>query len=232
MNNCSRLTSLAAPIWSRSRLALSTRSAPMISPMSSVGAAFLSSWAGRTLSFTRRKPENIASAVAVGEGEAIWSRMLEDAVHGRLNRIYRADLLPDLAGLPLPRYDLLNLRPLWSVQDFRRGFLAGLPLSLRFLLRAAAVGRHLSLPASAGSHRGGQALPLSQHPVWRQQFRRQAESRDGTDGGADSPARCAGRRSGPPISAMTTSSWTWLSAAACCTSISASKASTPTRSGA
>jgi radical SAM superfamily enzyme YgiQ (UPF0313 family) len=49
------------------------------------------------------------SAVAIGEGEAIWPQILEDAVHGRLSKFYRAELLPTLAGLPLPRYDLLKL---------------------------------------------------------------------------------------------------------------------------
>ena len=49
-------------------------------------------------------------AVGIGEAEVIWSRMLEDAEHGRLQKYYRAELLPSLAGFPLPRYDLLNLR--------------------------------------------------------------------------------------------------------------------------
>jgi radical SAM superfamily enzyme YgiQ (UPF0313 family) len=48
-------------------------------------------------------------AVAIGEGEAIWSRMLADAGRGRLNGFYRAALLPELKGLPLPRYSLLEL---------------------------------------------------------------------------------------------------------------------------
>jgi radical SAM superfamily enzyme YgiQ (UPF0313 family) len=47
------------------------------------------------------------NAVGIGEGEVIWPRMLTDAAAGRLETIYRADLLPTLAGLPLPRYDLL-----------------------------------------------------------------------------------------------------------------------------
>jgi radical SAM superfamily enzyme YgiQ (UPF0313 family) len=47
--------------------------------------------------------------VGVGEAETIWLKMLEDAVHGRLGGLYRAGPLPDLAGLPPPRYDLLNL---------------------------------------------------------------------------------------------------------------------------
>ena len=47
--------------------------------------------------------------VGVGEAETIWPKMLGDAVQGRLGRLYRAEPLPDLAGLPLPRYDLMNL---------------------------------------------------------------------------------------------------------------------------
>jgi len=50
------------------------------------------------------------SAVGIGEAEVIWPRMLEDAIGGRLSSLYHADLLPNLAGLPLPRYDLVDLR--------------------------------------------------------------------------------------------------------------------------
>ncbi len=49
-------------------------------------------------------------AVGIGEAESIWARMLEDAEHGRLQPYYRATPQPSLAGLPLPRYDLVNLR--------------------------------------------------------------------------------------------------------------------------
>ena len=49
-------------------------------------------------------------AVGIGEAEAIWPQMLEDAIHGRLKKVYRAELLSSLAGLPVPRYDLLNMR--------------------------------------------------------------------------------------------------------------------------
>ncbi len=49
-------------------------------------------------------------AVGIGEAEGIWPRMIEDALGGRLKGLYRADLLPSLAGLPLPRYDLVDLR--------------------------------------------------------------------------------------------------------------------------
>jgi radical SAM superfamily enzyme YgiQ (UPF0313 family) len=49
-------------------------------------------------------------AIGVGEAEPIWRRMLDDAAAGHLEKIYRAEPTKDLAGLPLPRYDLLDLR--------------------------------------------------------------------------------------------------------------------------
>ena len=49
-------------------------------------------------------------AVGIGEGEPIWAMMLEDAAAGRLKPLYRAPQMPNLQGLPLPRYDLLNIR--------------------------------------------------------------------------------------------------------------------------
>jgi radical SAM superfamily enzyme YgiQ (UPF0313 family) len=71
-------------------------------------------------------------AVGVGEGEAIWPRMLEDARHGRLNKVYRASLLPDLAGLPLPRYDLLDLRPYRPFRTFAVVSSRGCPFHCEF----------------------------------------------------------------------------------------------------
>ena len=48
-------------------------------------------------------------AVAIGEAEQIWPQMLQDARTGCLKRQYKADFLPSLAGLPMPRYNLLDL---------------------------------------------------------------------------------------------------------------------------
>jgi len=58
------------------------------------------------------------SAVGVGEAESIWPQMIEDARQGRLKGLYRADRLPSLAGLRLPRYDLLNLRSYGPFKTF------------------------------------------------------------------------------------------------------------------
>src|SRR5580658_2787935 len=49
--------------------------------------------------------------VGVGEAEPLWPKILEDAAAGRLKSLYRAAQIKDLSGFPMPRYDLLNLRP-------------------------------------------------------------------------------------------------------------------------
>jgi len=47
-----------------------------------------------------------ADAVVVGEAEGVWPRLLSDAASGQLQRLYRADKMTDLQGLPKPRRDL------------------------------------------------------------------------------------------------------------------------------
>lgn len=47
-----------------------------------------------------------ADAVVLGEGEAVWPEVLEDAWHDRLKPRYRAERSVDPATLPLPRVDL------------------------------------------------------------------------------------------------------------------------------
>jgi radical SAM superfamily enzyme YgiQ (UPF0313 family) len=49
-------------------------------------------------------------AVGIGEGEEIWPKMLEDAANGRLRKFYRAEKPHELKDLPVPRYDLLDLK--------------------------------------------------------------------------------------------------------------------------
>jgi radical SAM superfamily enzyme YgiQ (UPF0313 family) len=48
-----------------------------------------------------------ADAVVVGEAEGIWPRLVSEAASGQMQRIYRADKMTDLQGLPKPRRDLL-----------------------------------------------------------------------------------------------------------------------------
>ncbi len=71
-------------------------------------------------------------AVGIGEAEGIWTQMLEDALHGRLKKIYQADLLPDLAGLPPPRYELLNLRRYGPFKTFTVSSSRGCPFRCEF----------------------------------------------------------------------------------------------------
>ena len=49
-----------------------------------------------------------ADALVVGEGEQIWPEVVRDARAGRLRPIYRAAESPDVATLPVPRYDQMN----------------------------------------------------------------------------------------------------------------------------
>ncbi len=46
--------------------------------------------------------QNYAEAVVVGDAEGLWAEVIDDARHGRLQRVYRAGEWPDLAAL---RYD-------------------------------------------------------------------------------------------------------------------------------
>jgi radical SAM superfamily enzyme YgiQ (UPF0313 family) len=58
-------------------------------------------------------PEEVAlhaDAVVVGEGELVWPDILRDCEQGRLARFYRSDRLPDLKGMPAPRWDLIKGR--------------------------------------------------------------------------------------------------------------------------
>ena len=71
-------------------------------------------------------------AVGIGEGEKIWALMLEDAARGRLKKVYRADHLQDLQNLPLPRYDLLNLRGYGLFKTFSVQSSRGCPFKCEF----------------------------------------------------------------------------------------------------
>jgi radical SAM superfamily enzyme YgiQ (UPF0313 family) len=51
-----------------------------------------------------------ANALVLGEAEESWPRLLRDFQAGRLQPRYQAKGLSDLKNLPVPRYDLLNLK--------------------------------------------------------------------------------------------------------------------------
>src|SRR5262249_36513896 len=50
-----------------------------------------------------------AAAVVIGEAESVWPAVLRDRERGAMQRVYRGEPR-DLAGLPTPRYDLLEPR--------------------------------------------------------------------------------------------------------------------------
>jgi radical SAM superfamily enzyme YgiQ (UPF0313 family) len=51
-----------------------------------------------------------ADSLVLGEAEGAWPRLLADFQAGRLKPLYRNEQTPDLKNLPVPRYDLLNLK--------------------------------------------------------------------------------------------------------------------------
>jgi radical SAM superfamily enzyme YgiQ (UPF0313 family) len=71
-------------------------------------------------------------AVGFGEGEPIWTRMLEDAANGRLQKIYRAPQMQSLAGLPLPRWDLLDLKKYGMFKTYSLLSSRGCPMQCEF----------------------------------------------------------------------------------------------------
>lgn len=71
-------------------------------------------------------------AVAIGEAEPIWATLLADTAAGRLEKIYRAEPLQDLAGLPAPRYDLLDMRRYGPFRTFTLQSSRGCPFQCDF----------------------------------------------------------------------------------------------------
>jgi radical SAM superfamily enzyme YgiQ (UPF0313 family) len=80
-------------------------------------------------------PEEAAEhcdAVGIGEGEQIWARMIEDALNGRLQKVYQAPQMTSLAGLPLPRWDMLELRRYKPFKTFSLLSSRGCPMQCEF----------------------------------------------------------------------------------------------------
>jgi radical SAM superfamily enzyme YgiQ (UPF0313 family) len=71
-------------------------------------------------------------AIGIGEAEPIWSQMLQDAAGGRLQKVYRAPQMPSLAGLPVPRWDLLDLNKYGPFKTFTLMSSRGCPMQCEF----------------------------------------------------------------------------------------------------
>jgi len=73
-----------------------------------------------------------ADAVCIGEAEEVFPAMLEDAAAGRLKKIYRGDRPAPLAGLPAPRWDLLDPRKYVFYRPFVIQYSRGCPYTCDF----------------------------------------------------------------------------------------------------
>lgn len=81
-------------------------------------------------------------SMGIGEGEGIWREMLADAESGRLKKIYRSGFLQDLAGLPLPRYDLLDMKRFGIFKTFSVQSSRGCPFKCEFCSERFYLGEH------------------------------------------------------------------------------------------
>jgi radical SAM superfamily enzyme YgiQ (UPF0313 family) len=71
-------------------------------------------------------------AIGIGEGEPIWSKMLEDAAAGQLQKVYQAPQMKSIADLPLPRWDMLDLRKYGPFKTFSLMSSRGCPMQCEF----------------------------------------------------------------------------------------------------
>jgi radical SAM superfamily enzyme YgiQ (UPF0313 family) len=85
-----------------------------------------------------------ADAIVVGDGEPVWTAVLEDARAGALQQRYRARQPFDLADAPLPRFDLLgpSERPRYTLQSSR-----GCPFACDFCAASRLLGPYRVKPA-------------------------------------------------------------------------------------
>jgi radical SAM superfamily enzyme YgiQ (UPF0313 family) len=71
-------------------------------------------------------------AIGIGEGEPIWAKMLEDAAAGNLQKVYQAPQMKSIAQLPLPRWDMLDLRKYGPFKTFSLMSSRGCPMQCEF----------------------------------------------------------------------------------------------------
>src|SRR5215469_2627098 len=82
--------------------------------------------------FFGQEAQEHCDAVGVGEGEALWKTMLEDAAANRLKSLYHAPQIKDLGGFPFPRYDMMDLRHYGLIKTFAVQATRGCPLACEF----------------------------------------------------------------------------------------------------
>jgi radical SAM superfamily enzyme YgiQ (UPF0313 family) len=104
----------------------------MRSPTGFGQEGFPSSWGGPHTYFFADEAAQHCDAVAIGEGETIWPKMLEDAANGRLRKFYRTEGPHHLQDLPLPRYDLLDFKYYSTFRTFAIQTSRGCPFRCDF----------------------------------------------------------------------------------------------------
>lgn len=62
-----------------------------------------------------------ADSVAIGEGETLWEPILRDFEKGELKERYESSMKLPLAGLPVPRYDLVAEKPVGDIIPIQVG---------------------------------------------------------------------------------------------------------------
>lgn len=82
--------------------------------------------------FDAKEAAQHCDAVGIGEGEPIWASMLEDAYNGRLQTVYGAPQMPSLAGLPLPRWEMLDLHKYGPFKTYSLMSSRGCPMQCDF----------------------------------------------------------------------------------------------------
>lgn len=99
---------------------------------------------GYMASMVPREVLEHADAVVVGDAEKAWPRLLADFEAGRMQRIYD-EPVTDLAGLPVPRYEVLLDKPIGDMLPVQAG--RGCPHLCAFCSVACIFkGRYLARP--------------------------------------------------------------------------------------
>ncbi|MGA2226205.1 MAG: radical SAM protein, partial [Syntrophobacteraceae bacterium] len=80
-------------------------------------------------------------AVGIGEAEAVWHKMLEDAAKGRLQKFYKAEEPHHLRDLPAPRYDLVNFQNYSLIKTFAVQTSRGCPFRCDFCAERFYLGK-------------------------------------------------------------------------------------------
>jgi radical SAM superfamily enzyme YgiQ (UPF0313 family) len=92
-----------------------------------------------------------ADAVVVGEAEIVWRKLLSDATSGNLQKLYRADTVANLTGMPVPRRDLYPKRSSGSYIPLTTGIETGrgCPFNCEFCSTGSVMGRQYRMRPTA-----------------------------------------------------------------------------------